>query len=660
MLNLFKEIDFCSNKPELLIDKRSNKKSLIGGLISLLIVLTMIFLSFYLGIDMIRRKKPKVVLSEILPENPTIYNLTTKDYMIGHKIVDIDNNPFPNYKEYLDILVLKQSGNIVSSTTTTVFQNTQEAITEFVKCNEIEDYKSLTAESRLSSYFCQKDFNIELGGYYTDNKYRALRYIISPCSGKSYCRSEEEIKEFMDKGILFVLFYGNTMIDPTKEDPFVIEYTPQLYYLSNLFYINQHMYFKNIEVKTDAGFLFESFNYNNFFVFDVDSTYYSSRSASFKFIDVFMFIKKNTLVYHRSYLKIQELAANIGGLLKFLCITSSIFLYPISNKAIKIDLMNEMFEFTKSPHDSSGLNNISLCNLEPSLNNKENKSNSISVNAGLTKNNLISNSNAMAIIKDSESGNEDNYFQNINHRNINSRNINAKADLILKENSSVNHNSRSKAFKDNLNFSYSKLDNVNNINNNINTNNNFNIKNNNLIKVTNLSKIESNVNNNSNNISTYNINKEKLIRSLKNNINENKRLIYSYSELIYSIFCFIKICKPSKTKFKDNQYNLCLDEVTSYTNLNFIINKMKEIEFIKAVVFNREQSLAFNFLSKPLVNDTSTYLNKAINLIHYDNFKINNKEKLNKLTNYLVSKDNSMFDKIDVKILELLDVELEK
>lgn len=161
-----------------------------------------------------------------------------------------------------------------------------------------------------------------------------------------------------------------------------------------------------------------------------------------------------------------------------------------------------------------------------------------------------------------------------------------------------------------------------------------------------------------NDINSIKISKvDKLSRKSFTQREENYRIQYSSMMLLGSIFCRFEKCKSKKYLYKDHQYESCLKEVNEFTNLNYIIKKIKELDYVKAVVFNREQSLSFDFFHKPLIAEKNKKVNKIINQIHYDQFDMSSDEKLGLIKEYYKNVNPDCIDSHDVKILELIDME---
>lgn len=150
---------------------------------------------------------------------------------------------------------------------------------------------------------------------------------------------------------------------------------------------------------------------------------------------------------------------------------------------------------------------------------------------------------------------------------------------------------------------------------------------------------------------------DRLTQNLFTQREENYKIRYSSIMLLGSIFCRFEKCKSKRYLYKDHQYESCLKEVNEFTNLNYIVRKIKELDYVKAVVFNREQSLSFDFFHKPLIAEKNKKVNKIINQIHNDQFNMPSHVKLDLIKEYYKNVSPDFIENHDIKILELIDME---
>jgi hypothetical protein len=87
------------------------------------------------------------------------------------------------------------------------------------------------------------------------------------------------------------------------------------------------MYIKTIQVDSDYGWLMEDIQTQNFFSVEAARETWDFRETSDIFFTFWLRGSLERQVYERSYLKVQSLAANIGGIVKFLFICGQLVSY---------------------------------------------------------------------------------------------------------------------------------------------------------------------------------------------------------------------------------------------------------------------------------------------------------------------------------------------
>jgi hypothetical protein len=253
MKNFFLLIDFCSSGVELGIDGKTRQTSLIGGFISLLISISVIFLIIYLGLDIILKEKPRLIISETEIAIPDYFNYSAKEFMFGFKITNLANENV-NYTDYLSVSlsntigIKKENVSLGESS----FQVNESYYNELINCNKVPEYQSLNLSSTLQAYTCIKDLNFFFGGEYSNKKYGSLDFMLTPCRGKETCRTREEIQEFVDSGLYFTIFYRDNLVDPKKsETPIQTIHAPFIIGFGSSLQIDSYFYYNNLEVKSD-------------------------------------------------------------------------------------------------------------------------------------------------------------------------------------------------------------------------------------------------------------------------------------------------------------------------------------------------------------------------------------------------------------------------
>lgn len=383
MKKLFYVIDFCSSGPELKIQGDSKKKSALGAFISLLIAFIMIFLVIYLGIDVVQKRRPNVIISNIAGKDPIYYELTSKEILFGWKLTNLDGLTL-NYHGYLNVLVRNAIGVANSDpTSASPWEITMINIAEdTTTCDQIPDNTGRASNSLLTSYTCSKNLKLILGGYYNNAKYGRIDIIVSPCKGEDYCKTPEEIETYITQGMYLTVYFPNYSVNPKSlNEPITVSYTPTLVGISSSLYVLYQRFYKNLIIETDIGFLLEDYRTINSSIYNYDTIIYQSRDKGDDLAWYTHFITAHQIVYERNYLKVQDVAASVGGLFKIFWIAGILFMYPISTKGVDTEIMNQIYDFneyndTKSiaDYDSKSINSKMSRSFYGKMKNNINKS----------------------------------------------------------------------------------------------------------------------------------------------------------------------------------------------------------------------------------------------------------------------------------------------
>lgn len=353
--------------------KNSTSKTLVGAFLSSFAIAFSIFAVFNFGIDIITKNKPISRFFKELQEESKIYfknfPLMMKFAYNNKDIEDLDK-----YIVFRPTLVFSTLNKITGKVTSDVgYLYVEKCDTQKHFFGEYKDF--ITDKNNnfpIDSSWClnprkvrylngtieeRDDLNFmnEWGG--TNANFFTLT--IDICTTKKYpknnCKPIEEIKKVFSKvynQISFVDKFINLNNYTNSYSMYPYTWMAQLNYgilKSDFFKI------KNIEIETDSGYVLEELSTSKIFQLD------SIRSdVSLTEDSVFSLILESPKVmdkYNRRYVKIQDLIANVGGLIKSVLMMGKIicdfysmrFLYFfISNKLLTIERNNNNFSISNS------------------------------------------------------------------------------------------------------------------------------------------------------------------------------------------------------------------------------------------------------------------------------------------------------------------------
>jgi hypothetical protein len=198
MTEIITASDMFGQGISLRIGEREKSKTLFGGILTIVSLILLSAMFFYSCMDMFFKVNPEIAIEEqISLIRP---NLTLNKYTMPISIVfqDAYMNNF-NIPRYFKMEAVKVSIFNTPNGAETFFD-----YQEFVRCSP-EDFPLMTNEtfynSGLNFYYCLKDQNVTIGGFY-DSKYTMylalnLKLCRNSTSSNIICAPEEEIQNFM-------------------------------------------------------------------------------------------------------------------------------------------------------------------------------------------------------------------------------------------------------------------------------------------------------------------------------------------------------------------------------------------------------------------------------------------------------------------------------
>ena len=324
--------------------------SIITVLLSLGINIFIIIL-FILGFnDLINHNNPDVNFSKM--KNNITPNLTynTKELLFSIGIRDknhifINDPSIASIKAFYHIKINNDK-----------FISLQNEMT-FMNCSNTHDiYKNLDIENYYKSnsieqYSC---FNysspIIIGGRYGTTFYSNLVFDIIKCQNGTkegiICKSNEEINEKIQDGWVQTNYISSFVDYNNYNNP--IGYMINGPYAKLDVNINKltYIYFSQIKIETNSGWIFpsKSFLYSSEFDYTENDINLIKNDG---IIATFYVCPSDDLKYYlRKYIKIQDIAASVGGMFNGLCLITSYIIKYFCTYQYDIEFANSLFFFS--------------------------------------------------------------------------------------------------------------------------------------------------------------------------------------------------------------------------------------------------------------------------------------------------------------------------
>jgi hypothetical protein len=351
--DLIIRIDQFGQGIELRIDKLTKAKTLLGGLLTIIMLVLLFLIFFFSAQDILYHTNPRISLEQKVNGGLPTMSLNQETFPISFSLMM--NGNFALYKpEYFSYYISLRYGNTTAIELSEDFYNITVCKKEFFPVVSQEAYDNLN----MNQNFCVKDQNFTLSGGWNSNYISYLSLRIAICTGEDYCAPYNEIEDYIKTNTFFWnIFYMNTNVNPQNFTE------PVSYNIFNYYKLLKLGSFKLTEIyirphslRSDEGFIFESSNYFETLNFDFDNYEDSAIDNTNTLVEFEFLVSPNVYIYHRNYMKIQEVLASVGGLANLLRISFVIICYVFSIVKRNELILNKIFEFDIS-HISRSLQN---------------------------------------------------------------------------------------------------------------------------------------------------------------------------------------------------------------------------------------------------------------------------------------------------------------
>jgi len=383
--SLIKKLDLFGISYNFQFDSQEKYKTFTGGVISILFYLITVVLFVGFGRNMYNRKNPKVSFSsDITNYEKTL--IANKNFTLAFRVEDILGIQITNSSILFQQVSffhqeIKENGewSLVS------FDDNQTLL--YSKCSEMADTpdKERSYNFSLDAWYCVNFDNRTLGGNWDGNFLYAFEIQTRLCTSKTNknntqsnnhrslneehgasasgfeCLEPSELRKKFRNDIyggpnLFFsyLFMESSPVMDNFEKPIKSYLVNNYEYLNMKLLKNSAQIFKTVTIDNDKGWLFEEVENTNYVSNDYIIKDFSPKEEDDDNLlySHTIYLGKKRDIYTRSYLKVQELFANVGGFAKLLLMIIN-FAGFFLNDIAKSLLVLERFEFFAADSDDN-------------------------------------------------------------------------------------------------------------------------------------------------------------------------------------------------------------------------------------------------------------------------------------------------------------------
>lgn len=351
MKKLLLFVDQFGQTPQFLIKRNNHFHSVFGGIITIILYVVGLVSLIFFSEEIVFKNSPSVNLSTQTEEHPSkLLFFDNFEFIIGlqNKNLQVERNEKIFYpRGFLFKTIVNESGS---------YNQRQEI--DLAPCEEelpsSKNYK-LFEKLDLEGYYClskKQKSNITMNEifireFWGNNGFQMLQVKFYDCkntSTKQNCASQEEIDSFLKLTDLSFYTIDNFIKTRDYKNPFERGLIEKFYYVSKNFQVSITEYIRHLEVLSDDGLLFTTNKTISSFKIDNIIDYNLNERQSESFVSFSIQLNNVKEMYYRKYSKIQDLAAQVGGIFKTLLIICSWITQLYSEHSYFEHLINNFFQ----------------------------------------------------------------------------------------------------------------------------------------------------------------------------------------------------------------------------------------------------------------------------------------------------------------------------
>jgi hypothetical protein len=341
--------DIYGSRPTFKIGRLETFKTKFGSMLTILSVLCILSAFIYFSLDIFTSDNPKIVLSITNVGYPQKYHMSNDNFGFVFGLQDVNT-----YNQYIDETIYTAKAFQKTATRVQV-GNTSEfqwdvTLLELVRCSIDkfpDEFKDLYKFSPLNDMYCLKNNSFYIDGTFLNDHYSFLYIELSECRNSTEninnpCKPKSEIDAKLT-GSFFAFSHTDITIDPRNYTTPNQNYNGDTYTtISNKYFKEMHHYVKQIQIETDRGFLLSDIHEITFLKDD-----YIKEMTDYRIANNFLSytLKLSTVVetYSRSYKKVQNVAAEVGGVVELISILCAVLAFFYNKAKLNELIINELY-----------------------------------------------------------------------------------------------------------------------------------------------------------------------------------------------------------------------------------------------------------------------------------------------------------------------------
>ncbi|KAL4512423.1 hypothetical protein ABPG72_005425 [Tetrahymena utriculariae] len=362
--NTIKLFDIYGQKVQLNLNKKQNYNTVFGGIFSLFVFGLLLTGCWFFGKELFYKQNPQVISQERVVDCPKRIDVKPDNLIIMMGVSNGSTQSFSDPTIFTVNAIQQQQVRYVDQNTGL---STIKLVDQSIKirfCNEndigMTDTKNYFKQLNYPLLYCfdtSEEQPVYFEGDFNQTEFSQLIVYFEKCQNSTSSQIICKPKEVIDKVLLLTkvgVFMSDHVINPLNFKNPISNRGISLYAsTSSTFPQEMSLYFTNQYIETDSGVFYQQLETLDTFVFvqQTITPYFSSPNTLARVVIRLQKQKENYM--KRTYLKLADVVAQIGGLLKILVL----FGYLLSNRISKLyyfkAIIDEVYQFESSNESST-------------------------------------------------------------------------------------------------------------------------------------------------------------------------------------------------------------------------------------------------------------------------------------------------------------------
>ncbi len=358
IINFFEKIDLLGSKFHFYYGVSLQKRTALGGILTLFIGIMALIFFFIFGKDLFLKINPNITISI---QNDSIYeyiDLQKENITFAFRIEDFKGH-FINVSEllYIKIYYFASEPDNEGKYKSIIY----EEYMNYHICND-SDFFNENLTKYYGTLFCPDLGGKKFGGYFDSPYIYYFEFQIFFCkNGSKYsinntCTSIQTLKQLFneDNPIFFSFYYPVVEFNPLSyNNPLRVHHKNYFYKINYNSQRSDEIFLKKTILSDDKGYLFNQFKNISFWGFDkmISSYQFISEEdlniegALSKIYSLTIYNTVENNYYTRQYIKFQNVVAIVGTLINLLLKLCVFMTHMIGESLRKLEILNDFFEF---------------------------------------------------------------------------------------------------------------------------------------------------------------------------------------------------------------------------------------------------------------------------------------------------------------------------